>query len=116
MMRRIFSVLVVIPLAIVLIALSVANRSPVPLRLDVFDPLNPALTVQAPLFIWLFGAMAIGVLAGGVGTWISQGKHRRMERQHRNEARKLRFEADSRQTGDNGPGNSIALARTADQG
>ncbi|WP_421854859.1 lipopolysaccharide assembly protein LapA domain-containing protein [Oricola sp.] len=116
MMRRIFSVLVVIPLAVVLIALSVANRASVPLRIDVFDPQNPALTIHAPLFIWLFGAMAIGILAGGIGAWFAQGKHRRAERMYKQEAKKLRFEADSKQAGNGAKDKPLSLAASASRG
>ena len=43
MIRRLISIFITIPLAIVLIALAVANRGTAPLHFDVFNPQNPAL-------------------------------------------------------------------------
>lgn len=112
MIRRLVSIVIFIPLAIVLIALAVANREAAPLRFDVFNPDNPALTVNAPLFVWLFAAAAIGIIAGGAGAWFSQGKHRKMERKYKREAKKLRFEAeDTRRKADNGE-NPLVLTRS----
>jgi uncharacterized integral membrane protein len=114
MIRRLISVLITIPLAVILIALAVANRSPVPVRLDVFNPQNPALTVNAPLFVWILLAVAIGVIAGGIGAWFAQGTHRKMERKYRSEAKKLRFEVEDtkRAAGTDQPtGKSLVLSR-----
>lgn len=94
MIRKIIFVLFLIPLAIILIALTVANRSLVPLSLDVFNPGNPALTVQAPLFVWLFGAVMIGIVVGGIGSWFAQGRHRKEKQKFKKEAQKLRYEIE----------------------
>ncbi len=114
MIRRLISIFITIPLAIVLIALAVANRGAVPLRFDVFNPQNPALTVNAPMFVWLLAAVAVGVLAGGIGAWLSQGKHRKMERRYKKEADSLRFEVEDtrRKTGtETETGKSLLLTR-----
>ncbi len=113
MLRRIFNVLILIPLAIVLIALTVANRAPVPLSIDVFHPGNPALTYTAPLFVWLFAAAAIGVIAGGFGAWLAQGRHRDLERTYKREADKLRTEVEQtkRKAGQTATNNPLALPR-----
>lgn len=114
MIRRLISIFILIPLAIVLIALAVANRGSAPLHFDVFNPQNPALTVNAPMFIWLFAAVAIGVVAGGAGAWIAQGKHRKRERRYKKEADSLRFEVEDtkRKAGsDTEAGKSLVLSR-----
>ena len=114
MIRRLISIFITIPLAIVLIALAVANRGTVPLRFDVFNPQNPALTINAPMFIWLFAAVAVGVLAGGIGAWFAQGKHRKMERRYKKEAASLRYEVEDQKRASGGetkPGQSLALSR-----
>ena len=114
MLRRIVNVLILIPLAVVLIALTVANRNVVPLSIDVFNPGNPALTYDAPLFVWLFAAAAVGVVAGGFGAWLAQGKHRKQERAYKTEAQKLRYEVEEtkRKSGDAGAkGTSLVLQR-----
>ncbi|QKV19557.1 LapA family protein [Oricola thermophila] len=114
MIRRLITLFITIPLAIVLIALAVANRHSVPLHLDVFNSQNAALTVHAPMFLWLLSAVAIGVLAGGIGTWIAQGKHRKMERRYKKEAASLRYEVEDRKrTKDAEPetGGTLLLSR-----
>lgn len=50
-------------LALVVVVLSAANRQPVTLTLDPFRN-DPALALTAPLYVWLFGAVAFGVVLG----------------------------------------------------
>lgn len=90
MFNRIMTFAVFIPLAIVLIALAVANRAPAPLTLDPFNPGNPALTVSLPLFIYLFGTLVLGLLIGSVATWLRQGQYRKLARQRETELAKAR--------------------------
>ena len=54
MLNRFVLIAVIVPLAIILVALAVANRSPTAFTLDPFNPGNPALTIQLPLFVLLF--------------------------------------------------------------
>jgi uncharacterized integral membrane protein len=79
-MNRIVAVLIVVPLAIILIALGVANRAPVALTFDPFNPGSPGLTLQMPLFVLIFGATAIGLVIGSLVTWLKQGRYRRQAR------------------------------------
>jgi hypothetical protein len=79
--------------AIVLIALAVANRALVPFTLDPFNPGNPGLTLSLPLFAYLFIALLLGVLVGSAATWLRQGRYRRLARRHAQEARSLRDDA-----------------------
>lgn len=109
MIRRLILVFITIPLAIVLIALAVANRAMTPVHFDVFNPQNPALTVNAPMFIWIFAAVAIGVLAGGIGAWFAQGKHRKAKRRYKKEADSLRFQAAETNPGSAGAGAGKSL-------
>jgi uncharacterized integral membrane protein len=94
-MRRIFQVLVLIPLGIILIALSVANRAPVQVTLDPFNPGNAALTASVPLFALLLGALLLGALIGSFLTWLNQGKHRSRAREASNRASAIEREAAS---------------------
>ncbi|MBO6718061.1 MAG: LapA family protein [Rhizobiaceae bacterium] len=89
-MNRILVFVVFLPLAVVLIALAVANRTPVPFTIDPFNPGNPGLTVQMPLFVFLFAAVVLGLIVGSVATWIRQGQYRRLARQREAEVRNLR--------------------------
>ncbi|GLS36027.1 hypothetical protein GCM10010869_16160 [Mesorhizobium tianshanense] len=90
MFNRFLLILVFVPLAIILIALAVANRDPVAFTLDPFNPGNPVLTMTLPLFIFLFLALAIGMIVGSLATWVKQGRYRKLARQRRVEAENLR--------------------------
>lgn len=90
MFNRIVIALVFVPLAIILIALAVANRAATPFTLDPFNPGNPALSVELPLFVYLFAAIAIGMIIGSIATWFRQGRHRRVARERAQEVERLR--------------------------
>jgi uncharacterized integral membrane protein len=93
--KRIVAIVILVPLAVILIALSVANRATTILTIDPFNPGNPALSYSAPLFIWLFGALLIGVVIGSLVTWLTQGKHRRRARDRKLEATRLLERAEA---------------------
>jgi hypothetical protein len=90
MINRLVVIAIVVPIAIVLIALAVANRSITPFTLDPFNPGNPGLTVHLPLFVLLFAAGALGMIVGSFATWLKQGHYRRLARQRALEAENLR--------------------------
>lgn len=96
MFNRFMLIVVFVPLAIVLIALAVANRAPVAFTVDPFNPGNPALTMQAPLFALLFLALGLGLIIGSIATWIRQGRYRKIARQRSLEAEGLRQAASQR--------------------
>ncbi|RUU38494.1 DUF1049 domain-containing protein, partial [Mesorhizobium sp. M6A.T.Ce.TU.002.03.1.1] len=77
MFNRFMLIVVFVPLAVILIALAVANRDPVAFTLDPFNPGNPALTMTLPLFIFLFLALAIGMIVGSLATWVKQSRYRK---------------------------------------
>ncbi len=52
-------------LALAVVVLSAANRQPVTLTLDPFGN-DPSLALTAPLYAWLFGAVAFGVVLGAI--------------------------------------------------
>lgn len=89
MLNRIVAVIVILPIALVLIALAVANRGGVDFTVDPFHPGNPALTVHWPLFVYLFIAMAAGMVVGSMATWLRQGQYRKQAREKAAEVRKL---------------------------
>lgn len=86
MANRIILVLILIPLAIILVALAVANRGVTAFTLDPFNPGNPALTYNVPLFLLLFATLAVGLLLGSMVTWFKQGRYRKAARQRTIEA------------------------------
>lgn len=90
MVNRLLLIAVLVPLAIVLVALAVANRGATPFTLDPFNPGNPGLTWQMPLFVLLFAAIAVGMIVGSLATWVRQGRYRKLARQRGQEAETLR--------------------------
>ena len=96
-LRKIMSVVVLAPLAIVLILFAVANREMVTLSLDPFDATRPAFTYRMPLFFLIFILLSVGVLVGGIAAWLRQSRWRRLARELRNENRALRAELRTRQ-------------------
>lgn len=90
MVNRIVLVLVLVPLAVILIALAVANRGTVAFTLDPFNPGNPGLTAQLPLFVLLFAAAAVGLVVGSAATWWKQGRYRKLARRRDREVQELR--------------------------
>ena len=87
-------ILLVLPIAVVVILLAVANRAPVMLSLDPFAKGAPEIGMAIPLYAVIFGAVAFGVLLGGVATWFGAGARRRSGRTSRREVERLKEEAD----------------------
>jgi len=96
MLNRFVLIAVLVPLAIILVAFAVANRAPTAFTLDPFNPGNPALTWQLPLFVLLFAAIVVGLILGSLATWVRQGRYRKLARQRGQEADALRQAAISR--------------------
>lgn len=94
-MKAFFKALVLVPVALIVVLFSVANRAPVRVSLDPISRDAPALTLDLPLFAVILAAIAVGILIGGFASWLAQGKHRKAARVNRREADKLRNEAQS---------------------
>ncbi len=94
MIKRIVALAILVPTAIVLIMLSVANRTAVTLALNPFQPSDQVLSVTAPFFVFLFAALMLGMIIGSLATWFKQGKHRKQARANASEAVKWHTEAD----------------------
>ena len=98
MIKRIVNVIVLLPIAIVLIVLSVANRQSVTLALNPFRPEDTVLSVTAPFFVYLFLAVIFGLVVGALATWFAQGKYRKRARMEAIEASKWHTEAEKHRT------------------
>ena len=92
-MNRVLTVVVLVPLAIILIALAVTNRGASTFTIDPFNPGNPGLSVEWPLFVLLFVALGVGLLLGSAATWLRQGRYRKAARERASEVRALRDQA-----------------------
>jgi uncharacterized membrane protein (DUF106 family) len=93
MVMRFVKFIILVPIAIVLIVLSVANRHPVTLALNPFRPEDTVISLTLPLFVFLFIAVLVGVVLGSMATWLAQSKHRKRARDEAHEARKWKDEA-----------------------
>jgi uncharacterized integral membrane protein len=93
-MRRIVTVLVLVPFALAFTVFALANRQAVVVSFDPFEPAQPAYTLTLPLFGLILALMIGGVLLGGIAAWLRQGKWRRAARLAQGEARDLRAEVD----------------------
>lgn len=98
MMKKLVNILVLVPVGIVLIVLSVANRQSVTLALNPFNPADSVLSASAPFFVFLFLALILGMIIGSLATWFSQGKYRKRARNEANEAVKWHAEAEKHRT------------------
>ena len=93
-MKRIVSWLIGLPVAVVVVGLAVANRHSVRFSLDPFSADAPLLAFDVPLYALLLAAAFAGMLAGGIASWLSQGRWRKAARSARAENARLRFERD----------------------
>lgn len=98
MVVRFIKLLILVPVAVALVVLSVANRHSVTLALNPFRPDDQVLSFSLPLFVLVFAALIVGVLIGSLVTWIAQGRYRKRARDEAHEARKWREEADKQRT------------------
>ncbi|MCU4179417.1 LapA family protein [Bosea sp. BH3] len=94
-MKAFLKALVLIPIALVIVLFAVANRAPVRVSLDPFSRDLPMLSYELPLFLVVLAAIFVGVLIGGLASWIAQGKHRKAARRGRREVEALRSETQA---------------------
>ena len=94
-LRKIVTVLILIPVAVAFIVFAVANREIVTVSLDPFGALEPTYSVRMPLFVLIFAFLIAGVLLGGFAAWLRQGRHRRASRVLRSDLAGLRREIET---------------------
>jgi len=92
-LRRLLAVLLLVPLGALVVALAVVNRKPVTLVLNPLDA-SSGLGIEAPLFLLLLLAFAVGLIVGGFATWYDQGKWRAKARAEARATRALRAQAE----------------------
>lgn len=93
-MKKLFGLIILVPIGVALVALCVANRQSVTLALNPFEPADRLLSLTAPFFAFLFAALIVGLVLGSCATWLSQGRYRRRARNQASEAVKWQAEAD----------------------
>ena len=88
-LRKIVTVLILVPVAVVFIVFAVANREIVTVSLDPFGAPEPTYSVL------IFAFLIAGVLLGGFAAWLRQGRHRRASRVLRSDLAGLRREIET---------------------
>ncbi|SIS69676.1 Protein of unknown function [Roseivivax lentus] len=81
--------------AIVLIAVALANRGMVTLQLlptDLSELLGLQRTLSLPLFLVIFGGIVVGLVLGFVWEWLREHKHRAEAAQKDREVKRLERE------------------------
>ena len=89
-MRKFINLVFLLPVAVILILLSVANRQSVRFSIDPFNLETPAFSLELPFFAFLFLSLIIGMIIGGMVIWFGQSRHRRELRNKRTEVETLR--------------------------
>lgn len=69
MSRKAFFIFITAPVALLIVALSIANRQAVTLSFNPFNANDLSSTIQIPLFLALSLAFCAGMLFGSVSTW-----------------------------------------------
>lgn len=94
-MRKIVAIFILAPLAIVIVMFAVANRALITVSFDPFSSVQPAFALTLPLFVLIFVLVGLGVVIGGVATWLKQHKWRARARLAEAEAREMRARLDT---------------------
>ena len=94
-MRSLLRLIVYVPLGLLILFFALANRGSVKISLDPFP--GGALTgpsFEAPLFLVVLSAAALGVIAGGASSWLSHRRVRRVAKRALAEAAKAKEEVE----------------------
>lgn len=95
-MRNVLKWLVFAPIGLIFLVFALANRQNVQVTIDPFyGGSDPSMMVVLPLFIVLLVAIGIGVLLGGLATWLRQGRFRKALREAKGQIETLRGENES---------------------
>jgi hypothetical protein len=93
-LRRLIWLLVAIPAALLLVTVAISNREPVRMVFDPFKPESTPYAISLPFYAYLFAMLILGVVLGGLATWMSQGRWRRTARAKSQDAMRWQAEAD----------------------
>jgi uncharacterized membrane protein len=95
MLRKILSIVILVPLAIAIIAFAIANRQMVVVSFDPFSATEPAYAAKLPLFALIFILVILGVIVGGIAAWLRQASWRRLARDLDADVRALHQELEA---------------------
>ncbi|MEO0545830.1 MAG: LapA family protein [Pseudomonadota bacterium] len=98
MMKRLTTLLIILPIGIIVVALAVANRQAVSLSMPPYINDEPFFSLTLPLFAVIFISLLVGMVIGSCATWFKQGRFRKAARERKVEATKHAFEAEKQKT------------------
>jgi hypothetical protein len=87
-LNRILKWVIGAPLAL----FAISNRQRVALRFDPFTTGETTNAIEMPLWLLFFFGLALGIVAGWIASWWSQGKYRKRARDAQAEVAKLQAE------------------------
>ena len=105
--RKIIAAVILVPLAVIIVALAVANRQIVTVSLDPFSAEHPAASLTLPLFALVIVLLVLGVLIGGIAAWLRQSKWRRTARRLEREIADLHIEIEALKRSAGVPGTGV---------
>jgi hypothetical protein len=77
---KLSTALLLIPAILIAGIIAVANRADIRLSLDPFSDAHPALVIELPLYLLLFGALLLGVVLGGLAVALTRATRGRVQR------------------------------------
>ncbi|MCE7028387.1 LapA family protein [Jiella avicenniae] len=92
MIAKIAAAIVLLPITVVLVVFMVVNRGDVTVSLDPFGSI-PQLSFAVSLSLLLMGAVVVGLVLGGIGTFLTQNHHRRAAYKRKHEIERLHRES-----------------------
>ena len=95
MVRKIVTIVTIVPLAVVIVAFALANRQAVTVSFDPFSSASPAYAASLPLFVLIFLLVIVGVVIGGIAAWLRQAAWRRTARRLDADVRVLHQELEA---------------------
>jgi hypothetical protein len=109
-MKRFLKVLFLFLIGCTIAAFAVANRQPVRFIADPFINRDRAISVEAPLFVYLFIALFAGLFLGAAAMWTGQRHWRKAAHLRSKEAALWKREAETLKAGfkPNGSGTPAA--------
>lgn len=112
-LNRFFGALVFWPLAIIVVAIAVANRNSVLLSFDPFNATAPAIAFYVPLYLVVLGAALVGLILGGWSSYLAQAPSRKAARMTEQKVKRLEREIEVQQAIIVRPSDSRDVATTS---
>jgi uncharacterized integral membrane protein len=95
MIRKIVTLLILLPIALVIVLFAVANRAAVTVAFDPIAAQPPMFAFSLPLFLLLLVVLILGVIVGGIAAWLRQSRWRRRARRLSAELKAARAETEA---------------------